>query len=190
MQTAMNLREQLMPCLRGRVCFIGMGNVNRADEGFGVRLAERLRAIGIPNVMVAGATPERWIGRLADPGFDHVIFLDAVEFGAKPGSARILGSSEISPLPTQVSAGKISLGTLSRWVEASGATKAWLLAVQPESLKVSENLSSVVQESLERLSHLLYALMIGHSAEPGLKERASLRTDGRRAFSSHGHALQ
>lgn len=186
----MNLREQLAPCLRGRVCFIGMGNVNRADDGFGVRLAERLRAIGVPNVIVAGSTPERWISRLADPGFDHVIFLDAVEFGATPGSARILGSSETSSLLTQVPTRKISLGTLSRWVEASGATKAWLLAVQPKSVKVSENLSSVVEEALDRLSHLLYALMIGQPAESGVQQQTTLQTDGRRAFFSHGHALQ
>ena len=186
----MTLREQLQPCLLGRVCFIGMGNVNRADDGFGVRLAERLRAIGVPHVIVAGAKPERWIGRLADPGFDHVIFLDAVEFGSTPGAARILGSSEISPLLPQVSNGQISLGTLSRWVEASGSTKAWLLAVQPGSLKIGENLTPVVQVALERLSHLLYALMIGQSADQAnAKEQAGLEAE-KVAVSSRGHALQ
>ena len=186
----MNFREQLTPCLRGRVCFIGMGNVNRADDGFGVRLAERLRVIGVPHVIVAGCTPERWISRLADPGFDHVIFLDAVEFGAAPGSARIFGSAEVSPLLTQVSSGKMSLGTLSRWVEANGATKAWLLAVQPESLNVGDNLSSIVQQALERLTHLLYALMTGHSTEPAVRQQPTLQTEDTPAFSSHGHALQ
>ena len=186
----MTLCEELRSCLLGRVCFFGVGNVNRADGGFGVRLAERLRAIGVPNVIVAGATPERWIGRLADPGFDHVIFLDAVEFGAAPGVARILDSSEIPPLLPQVPNGTISLGTLWRWVEASGTTKAWLLAVQPESLKISENLTPVVQVALERLSHLVYALMIGQSAEPCVKEHATSETDGRNPVSSHGHALQ
>ena len=77
----MDLRDQLKPCLRGRVCFMGVGNVAYGDDAFGIRLAERLQAIGIPNVIAAGTTPERWVSRLADPGFDHVIFLDAVEFG-------------------------------------------------------------------------------------------------------------
>jgi len=160
----MDLRDQLKPCLRGHVCFMGVGNVEYGDDAFGIRLAERLRVIGIPNVIIAGTTPDRWITRLADPGFDHVIFLDAVEFGGAPGSTVLLSSTEISAVFPQVSTHKISLGVMARWVEASGKTKAWLLGVQPESIKLREGLSPVVQTTLDALSNLLHGLMVGNAS--------------------------
>ena len=37
-----DLREQLQQLLQGRVCLMGLGNVDFGDDGFGVRLAEAL----------------------------------------------------------------------------------------------------------------------------------------------------
>jgi hydrogenase maturation protease len=157
-----DLREQLQQCFQGRVCLMGLGNVDYGDDGFGVRLAEELKseirnpkAEGNPksegrsedpgrsssdfglrsHVIVAGTTPERVIGRVADESFDHVIFLDAVEFGGAPGSVVLLNSDEITARYPQISTHKISLGLLAKWAEVNGTTKAWLLGVQPESLK-------------------------------------------------------
>ena len=157
-----DLRQQLQQCFKGRVCLMGLGNVLYGDDGFGVRLAEELKSEirspkseGNPksegrsedpgsscsdfglwrHVIVAGTTPERVIGRVADESFDHVIFLDAVEFGGAPGSVVFLNSGEMTARFPQISTHKISLGLLTKWAEVNGKTKAWLLGVQPESRK-------------------------------------------------------
>jgi hypothetical protein len=39
-----DLREQLQQLLEGRVCLMGLGNVDYGDDGFGVRLAEELKS--------------------------------------------------------------------------------------------------------------------------------------------------
>lgn len=148
-----NLREQLECSLTGRVCFMGLGNVEYGDDGFGVRLAEELKAGGVPDVIVAGTTPDRWISRFV--GFDHIVFLDAVEFGGTPGSVVFLDSGEIAARFPQISTHKISVGVLASWVELAGSTKAWLLGVQPESLKPSPQLTPTLQLSLEVLRELL-----------------------------------
>ena len=107
----------------------------------------------MPDVIVAGTTPDRWIGSLT--GFDHVVFLDAVEFGVTPGSVLLLSSSEMSATYPQISTHKISLGLLAGWVEANGKTKAWLIGVQPESLKAGPQLTPTLQTTLEVLAELL-----------------------------------
>lgn len=148
-----DLRQQLERCLRGRICFMGLGNVDYGDDGFGVHLGEALIDRGAPNVIIAGITPERWIGQAAN--FDHIVFLDAVEFGGHPGSVIFLDSAQMSTRFPQVSTHKISLGLLAQWIESNGTTKAWLLGGQPESLKPAEELTPALQKTLELLTDLL-----------------------------------
>jgi hydrogenase maturation protease len=150
-----DLRQQLESCLHGRVALMGIGNVDYGDDGFGVYLARSLSAEGGSNVVVAGNTPERFIGRIADEGYDSVVFLDAVEFGGAPGSAVLLNSEEMTTRFPQVSTHKISLGLLAKWVESNGVTKAWLLGVQPESLRASAQLTATMQTTLGALAELL-----------------------------------
>jgi len=147
------LRQQLQHSLRGRVCCIGLGNLDYGDDGFGVRLAEKLIAEGVPDVILAGTAPDRWIGQAA--GFGHIVFLDAVDFGAEPGSVVFLDSAQMAARFPQISTHKISLGLLAQWAEANGTIKAWLLGAQPESLKPAEQLTPVLQTTLELLSCLL-----------------------------------
>jgi len=156
-----NLREQLELSLPGRVCFMGLGNVDYGDDGFGVRLAETLMAAGVPDVVIGGVSPDRWIGQVSS--FDHVLFLDAVDCGEAPGSAVFLNCAELAARFPQISTHRISLGILAKWVEINGITKAWLLGVQPESLKSSPELTPTVQATLQLLRELLCSLAL---AEP------------------------
>jgi hydrogenase maturation protease len=171
-----NLGEQLESCLQRKTCFVGLGNVDYGDDGFGVRLAEQLAAVGMPDVMVAGTTPERWVTDLA--AFDSVIFLDAVDFGAPAGFAVFLDSAEITARFPQISTHKMSLGLLAKLVESGGSTKAWLLGVQPESLNPGQQLRPTVATTLEALLELLCVLKLstGHveTASPGCAAEHSL----------------
>jgi hydrogenase 3 maturation protease len=147
-----DLCQQLQECLHGRVCFLGIGNTDYGDDGVGVRLAEELIHAGVPDVLIAGNTPEAFIGRIAEEGFDHLVFLDAVEFGGEPGSVVFLNAEEIAARFPQVSTHKISLGLLAKRVEANGTTRTWLLGVQPASLRCG---TSTVAATLEVLGELL-----------------------------------
>jgi len=153
-----DLREQLQQCLQGRVCLMALGNVDYGDDGFGVRLGESLVEAGVPDVLVAGTTPDRFIGRVAGQGFDHLVFLDAVEFDGALGAVVFLDAEQMAARFPQISTHKISLGVLSKWVEAAGTTKAWLLGVQPELLKRGSSLTPTMQTTLEVLHELLCKL--------------------------------
>jgi len=149
------LREQIQSALRGRVCFMGLGNVDGGDDAFGVRLAEALAGAGVLDVIIAGTAPEQLVVRYADAGFDHLVFLDAVDFGAAPGSVVFLNSQEMAARFPQISTHKISLGMLAGYVESGRMTRAWLLGAQPLSLKPAPALSPAIQTTLAILTDLI-----------------------------------
>jgi hydrogenase 3 maturation protease len=153
-----DLRQQLTEVLHGRVCWVGLGNTDYSDDGFGVRMAEGLAEAGLPNVVVAGKSPDRYMGEITGKGFAHVVFMDAVEFGGASGSTIFVDAKEIDSRFPQVSTHKISLGLFAKWVEASGRTKAWLLGVQPKSIAKGGELTAAVQTTLAALCELLIEL--------------------------------
>jgi hydrogenase maturation protease len=149
------LREQLQSSLAGRVCFMGLGGAGCGDDAFGLRLAEALVRDGVPDVVMAGTAPEQRVGRCVDKGFDHLVFLDAVDFKAAPGSVVFLNSQEMAARFPQISTHHLSLGILAQYAESSGKLRAWLLGVQPGSLRPALALSPAVQTSLEILAELI-----------------------------------
>jgi hydrogenase maturation protease len=190
------LHQQLTECLQGRVCLVGLGEVERGDDGFGVRLAEAVlrsregecstvkpgavshdftrlspsngkpsdsaggrggerRSSPCVNVLVAGRTPELWVGRLAAAAFDNVIFLDAVEIGAEAGSVVLLTAAEMKARFPQVSTHRLALGLLAHVLEGNANTKVWLIGVQPQSLRWGGRLTSHVQAAITTLATML-----------------------------------
>jgi len=240
-----DLREQLQQLFQGRVCLMGLGNVDWGDDGFGLRLIEALQSVEVgeasppgqdssvrsgmfivnwpsadqaplgaacgsrrckpimplltelenssagsrgykhaaPNgaatgrhgkdglynhglelgAILAGTTPERHLGSVIAGNYDHLVFLDVVEFGAAPGSVVLLNSREMAARFPQVSTHKLSLGLLAKQVEANGRAKVWLLGVQPESLCLGGELTPAVRATLELLLDLIKACLTSSS---------------------------
>jgi hydrogenase maturation protease len=113
-------------------------------------------------VVVTGTAPDRYTRQLRDAGFDTVLFLDAVEFGAAPGSVALFNSGEMRARFPQVSTHKLSLGLLAQLIEANGRTRVWLLGVQPGSLAAG----SVLSEAVENTQGLLVGLFPGIGTLP------------------------
>lgn len=146
---------------RGRTCFMGVGSVDAGDDAFGVRLAESLAGRvpppgrGGPAIVSAGTEPERHVRRLLGAELDHLVFLDAVSFGGAPGSLLLADAGAMAAQLPQISTHRISLSLLARCVEERGRTKAWLVGVEPLSLRRGQALSRPVQASLSALADVL-----------------------------------
>jgi hydrogenase maturation protease len=161
-----DLKDELRPCFEGRVCLMGIGNVDYGDDGFGVILSEKIKerlerfeCKERHSVLNAGTMPERFIQPIVEKGYDHVIFLDSVEAGAEAGSVVFLNAGEIVNRFPQISTHKISLGLIAKLVEGDGKTKTWLLGVQPGSVKMGEGLTPEVMSTIEILDELLCELL-------------------------------
>jgi hydrogenase maturation protease len=183
-----DFRAQLQRCFQGSVCLIGLGNIDYGDDGFGVFLADELtlrlggsEGSAVHTVMNAGTVPERYLGSIADKGFDHILFLDAAEFGGAPGSIIFLNAEEMASRFPQISTHKLSVALLAKWAEEDGTTKAWMLGVQPGSLKPVRGLTAHVQTTLMLLTELFSDLWTAGETGNGLEARPEERLIGLRA---------
>lgn len=164
------LWDELNANLRGRVALVGIGNPDCGDDGFGVRLADAMRALGYPDVILAERTPERWMDRLVRSGLQAILFLDAVEMQAPPGHVVFFDAAQIAARHPQISTHKLSLGTLARLIETESGTRVFLLGVQPQSVAYAPELSAPVRTALETLRDLLADVLIGRTEPLALRE--------------------
>lgn len=85
-----------------RVLIAGVGNLLRADDGFGVEAARRLLACPpvIPDVRVTvietGIGGMHLVQELLS-GYDALVILDAVDRGAEPGTLFLLEPERVEP---------------------------------------------------------------------------------------------
>lgn len=164
------LGQRLRHTLRGRVCVMGVGNVDYGDDGFGVYLAEELAAAGVPDVLIAATTPEHYLEQIVEKGFDNLLIVDATDFGEEPGTVAFLNAGDIQTAFPQISTHKISLGVLAKVLEEAG-TRVWLLAVQPESLAPGQQMSLTMQASLEIVHELLREVRITQEKRAATRSR-------------------
>jgi hydrogenase maturation protease len=158
LQSPPDLRQQLAEILRNRAAVAGVGNPDFGDDGAGVWLAEALPTAGCRDVFVAGTTPEQLAPQLARRGFKRILFLDAVDFGGRPGEVIMLDGREIQSRFPQVSTHKISLGTVARMIEQEYGAGVWLLGIQPKSLHPGRA-SEVVQKTVRLLAEMLREIL-------------------------------
>ncbi len=128
------------------------------------------QAQGAVDVWLVGTDLERHLHRLCAGNWDHVIFLDAADFGAEPGAVTLLDRTEMRARFPQCSTHRLSLGLAADMIEGRGPTRAWLLAVQPKSLRSGEPLSIEVRRAVEALSEWI----TGTGCAPCLAERPAV----------------
>ena len=91
-----------------RVVVMGLGNLLWADEGFGVRVAERLYAHyhwpEYVEIVDGGTQGLNLLGYVESAS--HLLILDAIDYGLEPGTLRTYAGERI---PAYLSAKKISL---------------------------------------------------------------------------------
>lgn len=150
------LADQLRQRLRGRVVYMGIGNILRGDDAIGPELVAALQRMGMRTVD-AGTVPENYIGSVARLDPDTVIIIDAVHLDRCPGSIELLTRLDLG--------GGIGFTThtlspvlvMERLEEETGA-EVMLLAVQPGTLDFGAPLSGQVARVLETLPALLLSL--------------------------------
>ncbi len=135
--------------------FICLGNRDRADDGIGLVIAERLAKIYHKNVF---SEEEEDISTillyiLEREIYKQIILIDAVEFGAEPGS--VLVSSKIESNIKQISTHTIPYQEISRLLESKD--KEFLfIGIQIKDLTflgpISEEVSKAADEIMELLS--------------------------------------
>ena len=85
----------------GNTLVIGIGNIDRRDDGAGLEVARRLRAILPDSIRVLEQSGEATDLMEAWEGADRVVIIDAMASGANPGLVQRFELQD-EPLPAQV----------------------------------------------------------------------------------------
>jgi len=141
-----------------RLWLVCAGSEDDGDDAFGPRLAAALRSrLGGkgPGVRVvdAGLCPERFVGPAVRAGCEELVFADAVDFGAPPGTVFLAATSEVKARPLATPTHRVPISVLAQYAESLGV-RAWLLGVEPDTLCGGSGLSAPVASAVDSLTEL------------------------------------
>jgi hydrogenase maturation protease len=146
------------------VLVLGIGNLVMSDDGVGVvvaqQLQQRFRFPDTVEVLDGGTLGLDLLPKLEH--ITHLIMIDAVETGEKPGTCVRLSGEELPiALQTKVSPHQMGLKDLLAVSELMGHSpkEMVLIGVQPGSIDMAVGLTAEVEAVLEKLiSNILHEL--------------------------------
>jgi hydrogenase 3 maturation protease len=142
----MDWEEELKEFIDDKTVIIGIGSTLKSDDGVGVFIAKNIKNMGFDNVIVAGQTPEHWLGFMSKQKFEKVLIIDSVLFGGKDGEIKLFDIKEISKRFGLTHSSSLHL--FSDFVSKGGSVKEIkILAIMPENLEIGECLSPAVARS-------------------------------------------
>lgn len=134
------------------VTIVGMGNTMRADDGAGVRVAEKLALLGA-DVIIAEDVIENYAFTIAESDAPHVLIIDAVRTGAEPGAMVLARFSDIEE-SAGVSSHKAAL-SMTVSILASHGKDVWFLGIEAEDIGLGNPVTERVQQSIDAVAATL-----------------------------------
>jgi hydrogenase 3 maturation protease len=140
--------------LRGSsVVVLGVGNTLKGDDAVGPQVCARLAGKVSATVIDAGTVPENYVQPIVRAAPDILLIVDAVDFGAAPGSLRVFDLEEIEAFALSTHA--LSLHLFIDLIRSEKEMTVVAVGVQPGHTSVGEPVSASVQESVDVLAGLL-----------------------------------
>ncbi|MCS7140262.1 MAG: hydrogenase maturation peptidase HycI [Candidatus Nezhaarchaeota archaeon] len=155
-EIARRLIEEIGREERPSVVVLCIGNEERGDDGLGPCIAKKIKDLngkGPVKVIDGGTVPENYTGVIRKLRPTHVIIVDAVNFGGRPGD--IIMSLEPRFSEVSISTHHPSLLMLTKYIERSVGSKVILLGAQPKALDLG---SKMTQEVLMASDVIIKAL--------------------------------
>jgi len=141
--------------LRGsKTVIVGVGNVLKGDDAAGPLLCHELQKTGVcAQVIDAGTAPENYIQPIIKKTPQNLLFIDAMDFGAPPGTIRLFKPEQLSSFTysTHILSPRILAEMVCRDVKAD----VYFIGVQPAQVKLGQPLSEQVSRAVRELSRLI-----------------------------------
>lgn len=135
-----------------KILILGVGNLLLRDDGFGVHFINSLKDTVLPEnvtLLEAGTVSHQLIPQLHE--IDHLIVIDVVDAGDKPGSLFCFSPDDMNfPVEQKASLHQISLIDVLHMAALTGSKpKTIIIGVQPKdvsswSMALSEELTAVI----------------------------------------------
>jgi hydrogenase 3 maturation protease len=138
-----------------RLAIVGIGDELIPSDRLGMFAAQEIGEQQIPGVRIffAGTVPESITGPLRRYQPGHVLFLDAADMGARPGTIAIIEPERIQA--SLISTHVLPLSVVMDYIERETGTGVTLLGIQPDLTGPEKGLSA---EDLAYLGQNLLSL--------------------------------
>jgi len=133
-----------------RLAIVGIGDELSPPDRLGMYAAREIDRQQIPgvNVFFAGTVPESITGALRRYRPEHVLFLDAADMGARPGTIAVIGPERIHA--SLISTHVLPLSVVMDYVERETGTGVTLLGIQSDLTRSDKDLSEEDRAYLDR----------------------------------------
>jgi hydrogenase 3 maturation protease len=145
----------MLPKLSGKILILGMGNSLKQDDGAGPHFVRKFKIQNSKfknnvELLDAGTAPENYTGKIKQINPDTLLIIDAVDFGEKAGSIRVIEAEQIGS--QSLSTHNISLKTFVDFLKADlPELKVLVVGIQPKAANFGEGLSPEVEKAVDEL---------------------------------------
>ncbi len=131
---------------------VGVGNALRGDDAFGPAVVAALSRSPQLRPFDVQAVPESYLVPIVESECPGVLFVDAADLGAKPGSVALVPAEALAEVDVSTHAISLSLVAeairgLAREARGEGPVCA-LVGAQPDRLDTPDRLSPVMEEAV------------------------------------------
>jgi len=149
--------DELKEFLSEPTALLGVGNALKGDDAFGPLLVEALTGkVSIP-LFDAGTAPENYLGPILRSGTPKILFVDAADFGAAPGTQALLRLDEISDLSFSTHTASLKLFA-DLILDSNPKVDIRVLVLQPKGTCFGDEPSPELREAVVTLSMLIQTI--------------------------------
>lgn len=153
----MDLQEQLVSRIQGKVIVLGIGNPSRGDDAAGSLVAQRLQDEPDAFVIDAQEVPEHYLCRVTNEQPDTIVIVDSVNLNAAPGSVAVLEKESLAGYWPSTHRMPVSL--LIDYLEKETHARVFLIAIQPGQTDFMQIVQADVQASVASVADLLTSVL-------------------------------
>lgn len=138
--------------------FVCIGNELRGDDEVGVHIGRRLKKTSLKdNVILAYNTPENHIQEILEKDVETVIFFDAVDVKASPGTIILQEILPDKPSYISISTHSIPIETIVSIIQSLSGKKMrfYIIGVQAKNLDFGSKMSKEVVYAAKKLTEMI-----------------------------------
>ncbi len=150
MGTDEQLFEQLNKLRGSKTVIIGIGNILKGDDGLGPLVCQQLRHAKVCAELIdAGTVPENYIQPVIKKAPQNLLIIDAIDFGASPGTISILKPEQLnsSVFSTHALSPRLFIDVIHRQADVD----VYIIGIQPAQIQLGQPVSAPVSKAIQLL---------------------------------------
>jgi hydrogenase 3 maturation protease len=154
MSTEQQLIEQLKNLSDSSTVIIAIGNVLKGDDGAGPLICEQLAKKKISAKLIdAGTVPENYIQKIIKMTPANLLVIDAIDFGATPGTIQIFEPEQINSLV--ISTHTLSPRLFVDMIRQNITLDVHFIGIQPAQIELGQSISEQVRRAIQQICNIL-----------------------------------